>query len=55
VYWALNRVFPVIGAADTFKEIDVSGYERTARDSRDVEEVDMDTKDGGSDHSASKR
>ncbi|KAG1767975.1 permease for cytosine/purines, uracil, thiamine, allantoin-domain-containing protein [Suillus occidentalis] len=52
VYWALNRVFPVIGAADTFEEIDVSGY---ARESRDVEEVDMDTKDGGSDHSASER
>lgn len=41
----------MIGAADTFKEIDVSGY---ARESGDVEEVDMDTKDGGSDHSASK-
>jgi NCS1 family nucleobase:cation symporter-1 len=55
VYWALNRVFPVIGAADTFEEIDVSGYERTVHDARDVEEVDMDTKDGGSDHSASKK
>ncbi|KAG0706915.1 NCS1 nucleoside transporter family [Suillus ampliporus] len=30
VYWALNRVFPVIGAADRFEEIDVSGYERKA-------------------------
>ncbi|KAG1791783.1 permease for cytosine/purines, uracil, thiamine, allantoin-domain-containing protein [Suillus subaureus] len=54
VYWTLNRVFPVIGAADTFEEIDVSGYELTARGLRDVEEVDMDTKDGGSDHSADK-
>ncbi|KAG2343065.1 hypothetical protein BDR05DRAFT_318414 [Suillus weaverae] len=27
VYWALNRVFPVIGATDTFEEIDVSGYQ----------------------------
>ncbi|KAG2156837.1 permease for cytosine/purines, uracil, thiamine, allantoin-domain-containing protein [Suillus bovinus] len=49
VYWALNRVFPVIGAADTFEEIDVSGYECTTRSSRDVEEVDDESKDGGSD------
>jgi len=55
VYWALNRAFPVIGAADTFKEIDVSGYERTARSLRDVEKVDIDTKDGGSDHFARDR
>jgi NCS1 family nucleobase:cation symporter-1 len=41
----MNRVFPVIGAADTFEEIDVSEYERTVRGSRDVEEVDMDTKE----------
>ncbi|KAG0706917.1 permease for cytosine/purines, uracil, thiamine, allantoin-domain-containing protein [Suillus ampliporus] len=45
VYWALNRIFPVIGAADRFEEIDVSGYERKAGGSRDVEEMDIDTKD----------
>jgi NCS1 family nucleobase:cation symporter-1 len=38
VYWTLNRVFPVVGAADTFEEIDVSGYEDSKADgSRDVD------------------
>lgn len=27
VYYALNRLFPVVGAAAVFEEIDVSGYE----------------------------
>lgn len=27
VYYVLNRVFPVIGAADNFEEVDESGYE----------------------------
>lgn len=27
VYYVLNRVFPVIGAADDFEEVDESGYE----------------------------
>jgi nucleobase:cation symporter-1, NCS1 family len=50
VYWTLNRVFPVVGAADTFEEIDVSGYEDSKADgSRDV-----DTKDEASE-SASER
>jgi NCS1 family nucleobase:cation symporter-1 len=48
VYWALNRVFPVVGAADTFKEIDVSGYECEAGGSRGVEEMNIDMKDIGS-------
>ncbi|KAG2124441.1 permease for cytosine/purines, uracil, thiamine, allantoin-domain-containing protein [Suillus clintonianus] len=48
VYWALNRVFPVVGAADTFEEIDVSQYELKANGSQDIEEMDIDTKDAGS-------
>jgi NCS1 family nucleobase:cation symporter-1 len=44
VYWTLNRFFPVVGAADTFEEIDVSGYDGfRADDSRDI-----DSKDGAS-------
>lgn len=27
VYYVLNRLFPVVGAAAAFEEIDVSGYE----------------------------
>ncbi|KAG1876369.1 permease for cytosine/purines, uracil, thiamine, allantoin-domain-containing protein [Suillus subluteus] len=54
VYWALNRVFPVIGAADTFKEIDVSGYECEAGGSRGVEETDIDMKDMGSEAASEK-
>lgn len=44
IYWALNRCYPVTGAADTFEETDVSGYEECRVDaSRDI-----DTKDGAS-------
>ncbi|OJA08368.1 hypothetical protein AZE42_01007 [Rhizopogon vesiculosus] len=44
VYWTLNRCFPVVGAADTFEEIDVSGYDESrANGSRDT-----DSKDGAS-------
>jgi len=50
VYWTLNRVFPVVGAADTFEEIDVSGYEDSKADSS----RDVDTKDEASE-SASER
>ncbi|OJA08369.1 hypothetical protein AZE42_01006 [Rhizopogon vesiculosus] len=50
VYWALNRVFPAVGAAQTFEEIDVSGYDdSTTDDSRD-----LDTKEEASE-SASER
>jgi len=41
VYWALNRVFPVVGAADTFEEVDISGYEDSMTDGSQ----DMDAKD----------
>jgi hypothetical protein len=46
---ALNHVFPVVRAADTFEEFDVSCYEGKARapGSRDVEEMNIDTKDAG--------
>jgi NCS1 family nucleobase:cation symporter-1 len=54
VYWALNRVFPVVGAADTFKEIDVSGYEFEAGGSRGVEEMNIDMKDIGSETGSEK-
>jgi NCS1 family nucleobase:cation symporter-1 len=27
VYYVLNRLFPVVGAAEVFEEVDVSGYE----------------------------
>ena len=27
VYYVLNRLFPVVGAAAAFEEVDVSGYE----------------------------
>jgi len=54
VYWALNRVFPVVGAADTFKEIDVSGYECEAGGSRGVEEMNIDMKDIGSETGSEK-
>ncbi|KAG1730820.1 permease for cytosine/purines, uracil, thiamine, allantoin-domain-containing protein [Suillus paluster] len=47
VYWALNRVFPVVGAADRFEEIDVSGYGYKAGGLRDAEEMDIDAKDEG--------
>ncbi|KAG1745189.1 permease for cytosine/purines, uracil, thiamine, allantoin-domain-containing protein [Suillus lakei] len=48
IYWMLNRVFPVVGAADAFEEIDVSGYEDKASGLRDVEEMDIDAKVAGS-------
>ncbi|KAG1776374.1 permease for cytosine/purines, uracil, thiamine, allantoin-domain-containing protein [Suillus placidus] len=54
VYWALNRVFPVVGAADTFKEIDVSGYEFEAGSSTGFEEMAIDTKDVGSETASEK-
>ena len=48
IYWALNRIYPVPGAADTFEEIDVSGYEESkAGGLRDVEGM-IDTKDEAS-------
>ncbi|KAG2343066.1 hypothetical protein BDR05DRAFT_1059880 [Suillus weaverae] len=54
VYWALNRAFPVVGAADTFKEIDVSGYEYEAGSSTGLEETAIDTKDVGSETASEK-
>lgn len=48
VYWILNCVFLVVEAADTFEEIDVSWYEHKASVSRDVEEMNTDVKDAGS-------
>jgi NCS1 family nucleobase:cation symporter-1 len=45
IYWALNRCYPVIGAADTFEETDVSGYEACRVDAS----RDTDIKDGVSD------
>lgn len=29
VYYVLNRLFPIIGAAEKFEEVDVSGYPAT--------------------------
>jgi len=29
VYYVLNRLFPIIGAAEKFEEVDVSGYPTT--------------------------
>lgn len=29
VYYVLNRLFPIIGAAEKFEEVDVSGYSTT--------------------------
>lgn len=45
VYWALNRVFPVVGAADTFDEVDVSGYDDFEADngSRDIDIKDEES------------
>jgi NCS1 family nucleobase:cation symporter-1 len=47
VYWTLNHVFQVVRAADTFEEFDVSCYEDKAKGSRNVEEMNTDTKDAG--------
>jgi len=45
VYWALNRVFPVVGAAGTFEEVDVSGYDDFKADtgSRDIDIKDEES------------
>ncbi|KAG2744169.1 hypothetical protein P692DRAFT_20838124 [Suillus brevipes Sb2] len=54
IYWALNLIFPVVGAADKFEEIDVSEYECEVSSSRGVEEMDIDMKDVGSETASEK-
>jgi len=44
VYYILNRIFPVPGAADIFEEIDVSGYEeKMTRKDEDMNSTDDST------------
>lgn len=38
IYWTLNRLFPVVGAARTFLEVDHSGMTDNAQDIWSLEE-----------------
>ncbi|KAI0711993.1 permease for cytosine/purines, uracil, thiamine, allantoin-domain-containing protein [Fomitopsis betulina] len=38
IYWTLNRLFPAVGAAQTFLEVDLSGMTDNAQDTRSGEE-----------------
>ena len=44
IYWSLNRIFPVIGAAKTFLEVDLSEMVKIGEETRGSEE-DVDAEE----------